>query len=180
MRSSDISPEYPLLGFLSQSPAHGYELNRRLDEELKGIWNLSQSQVYNIIKRLEAQGDITSEIQQGEAGPDKRLLTLASRGEGRFNRWLEEPTPGSTRAVRIEFLTRLYFARRRNKNYALNLLKNQKQSLGKDIERLRGAYDKIRPDLMYYRLSAQFRLRQLESCLEWLDDCRENLEKTEN
>ena len=76
MRSSDISPEYPLLGFLSQAPSHGYELHQRLEDELQGIWSLSQSQCYNILKRLEAQGDICGEVQQQKAAPAKRLLAL--------------------------------------------------------------------------------------------------------
>ena len=176
MRASDISPEYPLLGFLSQAPAHGYELHKRLEDELKGIWNLSQSQVYNILKRLESQGDISSKIKPGKTAPDKRLLSLAPSGEERFREWLEEPTPGSVRAIRIEFLTRLFFAQRMHKEYALGLIYRQKQSLKMDIKRLQDAHDTIPQALNINRLSVKFRLRQLGSCIEWVDDCRKILD----
>ena len=99
MRASDISPEFPLLGFLSQAPSHGYELHRRLEEELQGIWSLSQSQCYNILKRLEAQGDIRGEVYKQKAAPAKRLLALTPTGRERFERWHCEPTPGSVRAM---------------------------------------------------------------------------------
>ena len=136
MRASDISPEFPLLGFLSQAPSHGYELHRRLEEELQGIWSLSQSQCYNILKRLEAQGDVRGEVQQQEAAPAKRLLALTPAGRKRFERWLHEPTPGSVRAIRIEFLTRLYFARSQDAQFAQELIDDQKHSLMKDVQRL--------------------------------------------
>ena len=176
MRASDISPEYPLLGFLSQAPAHGYELHKRLEEELMGIWNLSQSHVYNILKRLEAQGDISSEVQPGTSAPDKRLLSISQSGERRFKGWLEEPTPGSVRAVRVEFLTRLYFARQKKTDSALDLIGKQQESLRGDINRLREDYDLIPGSYILNRLSFQLRLRQLQSCIDWMDDCREHLE----
>ncbi|MFN2159166.1 MAG: helix-turn-helix transcriptional regulator [Anaerolineales bacterium] len=176
MRASDISPEYPLLGFLAQSPAHGYELHKRLDEDLTGIWNLSQSQVYNILKRLENQGDINSEIKPGKSAPDKYLLSITKIGAQRFRRWLDEPTPGSVRAVRVEFLTRLFFARRMQKEYALGLIKNQQRALKKDINRLQKDFNNIPQSLTLNRLSFQLRLRQLQSCIDWIEDIRNQLE----
>jgi len=176
MRASDISPEFPLLGFLSQAPSHGYELHRRLEEELQGIWSLSQSQCYNILKRLEAQGDVRGEIQQQKAAPAKRLLVLTPAGRKRFERWHCEPTPGSVRAIRIEFLTRLYFARTQDAQFAQELIEDQKHSLMKDIQRLQQIYDEMPGSQLLNRLSLQLRNRQLQSCLAWLEDCRSSLE----
>ena len=176
MRASDISPEYPLLGFLSQAPSHGYELHQRLEEELQGIWSLSQSQVYNILKRLEAQGDVRGEVQQQKAAPAKRLLVLTPAGMKRFEHWLREPTPGSVRAIRIEFLTRLYFARAQDLRFAQDLIDNQKNTLIKDVKRLGKIFGEIPDTQNLNRLSLQLRIRQLDSCLVWLEDCRMSLE----
>lgn len=52
-RTSGLSPEYALLGFLERPPAHGYELHQRLLEHLGEIWHVSLSQTYNILTRLE-------------------------------------------------------------------------------------------------------------------------------
>ena len=176
MRASDISPEYPLLGFLSQAPSHGYELHRSLKEELQGIWSLSQSQCYNILKRLEAHGDVRGEVQQQKAATAKRLLALTPAGSKRYKRWLREPTPGSVRAIRIEFLTRLYFARTQDAQFTQELIEDQKHSLMKDIQRLQQIYDEMPGSQLLNRLSIQLRSRQLQSCLAWLEDCRSSLE----
>ena len=176
MRASDISPEYPLLGFLSQAPSHGYELHRRLEEELQGIWSLSQSQCYNILKRLESQGDVRGEVQQQNSAPAKRLLVLSPAGGKRFEHWLRKPTPASVRAIRIEFLTRLYFARTQDTQFAQELIEDQKHSLMKDVKRLQQIYDKMPQSQILNQLSLHLRTRELQSCLAWLEDCRQYLE----
>ena len=176
MRASDISPEYPLLGFLSQSPSHGYDLHRSLEEELQGVWDLSQSQVYNILKRLETNGDVHAEIQEQESAPTRRLLSLTPSGKERFETWLREPTPGSVRALRMEFLARLYFCRLRSAQFAIDMVENQKDGLKQDLQNLRRIYDERPLHGNLSRLSLQLRIRQLHSCLEWLDDCRSSIE----
>jgi PadR family transcriptional regulator AphA len=175
MRASDISPEYPLLGFLSLGPSHGYDLHRRLEEELLGIWSLSQSQCYSILKRLEAQKDIRGDIRQQQAAPPKRLLVLTQSGRKRYEQWLREPTPASVRAIRIEFITRLYFARIQSTTFAQELIEEQKRSLVRGIQHLETTLDEMPPSQVLNRLSLQLRIRQLESCLDWLEDCRQSL-----
>jgi hypothetical protein len=59
-RASALEPEYLILGLLNQQPDHGYELHRRVITEQAGLWHLPQNQVYNLLKRLEARGDISS------------------------------------------------------------------------------------------------------------------------
>ena len=54
-RASDLSPEFVLLGLHSEGPSYGYELHLRLKTEFQNIWTLSQSQCYNILKKLETQ-----------------------------------------------------------------------------------------------------------------------------
>jgi len=175
MRASDISPEFPLLGFLSQAPSHGYHLHMRLEEELDGVWNLSQSQVYNILKRLESKGDVRGEVLQQKSAPAKRLLALTAAGRRRFKAWLREPTPGSLRALRMEFLTRLYFARAQDLRFARDLIEEQKRAIKNDVKRLQQIYDELPDKQLLNRLSLQLRIRQLDSCLEWLEDCRASL-----
>src|SRR3970282_1243602 len=86
--ASDLSPEYPLLGFLAQQPAHGYELHQRLVADLSQIWRVSLSQTYNILKRLEEQGYITGTVQEQEKLPSRREFHLTPAGRLRFNNWV--------------------------------------------------------------------------------------------
>ena len=106
------SPEYALLGFLYSQPSHGYDLHRLLMAELGEIWHVSQSQTYNILKRLETQGYISSTTVEQEKLPAIQSLKITTAGRHRFEAWLETPTGSSVRAIRLEFITRLYFAQK--------------------------------------------------------------------
>lgn len=128
-RASGLSPEFALLGFLSQSPAHGYELHHRLVSELGEIWRCSQSQTYNILSRLEAQGFIEGTPHPQEKRPDKRELRLTEAGRARFESWLGTLSPPSVHAIRVEFLTRLYFQNARNPQAALGMIDSQIEAL---------------------------------------------------
>jgi len=39
-QAAALSPEYVLLGFLNQQPAHGYELHQRIEAQLGQIWHI--------------------------------------------------------------------------------------------------------------------------------------------
>ncbi len=170
-----LSPEYALLGLLAQQSDHGYELHQRLVNALGHIWHISQSQVYNILKRLEAKGDIIGEIQPQEKLPDRRFYSLTPTGRARFEAWLETPTRPSVRAIRVEFLTRLYFINQSNRETLESLFQNQEQELRRGVMRLERLRASLPPEQVFNRLSLDLRIRQLSSILEWLEDCRRSL-----
>jgi len=173
---SSLSPEYAVLGFLAQQPDHGYDLHQRLMLELGQIWRLSQSQLYNLLKRLERQGDIVATLQEQPKLPDRHVFHLTERGRQRFEQWLETPTGTSVRAIRVEFLTRLYFARLRSPALAARLIAIQKEETRRGLEWLRTKLEELPPEQVFNRLGLELRVRQLTSVLEWLENCAEILE----
>ena len=46
-QAAALSPEYVLLGFLNQQPAHGYDLHEHIEAELGQIWHISLSETMN-------------------------------------------------------------------------------------------------------------------------------------
>jgi PadR family transcriptional regulator, regulatory protein AphA len=170
--TGSLSPEYTLLGFLAQQPDHGYELHQRLIAELGQVWHISQSQVYSILKRLEARGDIRGSLQEQEKLPNRLLFHLTPSGKARFDAWLEQPTRSSIRAIRVEFITRLYFASQASPAVAADLVDSQVEETLKGLSRLRKVSAELPPEQAFNRLGLELRIRQLASILEWLEDCR--------
>jgi len=170
-RASDLSPEFVLLGLLAEGPSYGYELHLRLKIEFQNIWALSQSQCYTILKRLEAQGALEGELVQQERAPSRRLLHLTHAGRQRFRVWLTSPTPGSIRAIRVSFLTRLFFALQEGEIFAINIIEDQKIMTRASLESLENTLGLVPSSQVISQLSLQLRLRQLRSSLEWLDEC---------
>jgi PadR family transcriptional regulator, regulatory protein AphA len=167
-----LSPEYALLGFLAQHPNHGYELHQRLASELGQVWHVSQSQVYNILKRLESHGDIAGAVQEQEKLPSRVLYALTPAGRERFDAWLVAPTGCSVRAIRVEFITRLYFASRSESSQADALIDAQTAEVNKGLVRLCALLDELPIEQVFNRLGLELRINQLSSILGWLEKCR--------
>ena len=166
-----LSPEFALLGLLSQRPAHGYELHQKLDNELGQIWHLSQSQIYNILNRLEAKSYIRGTLQKQEGLPAKRLFRLTPSGVRRFETWLHSPSRASVRAIRVEFTTRLYFAYSISAGMTKELIDAQIHETRAGLARLQRIRDGLPSEQIFNKLGLDLRIRQLTSILEWLAAC---------
>jgi DNA-binding PadR family transcriptional regulator len=183
---SALSPEYALLGLLVQGPTHGYDLHRRLLLDLGQVWHISQSQLYNILKRLEAQGDITGEVQAHAGMPDRRIFQLTEQGRQRFESWLATPTGCSVRALRVEFITRLYFATARGQDQALRMIEDQTVVLRQGLERLHSANNNFSanemhpPEKIFNHLGLEFRIQQLRAALDWMEGCAETIRRLDS
>jgi DNA-binding PadR family transcriptional regulator len=169
-KASDSSPEYPLLGFLYFQPLHGYDLHKRLNGTLGEVWALPQNQVYNILKRLEQQGYIQQVSgEEGSHTPNKQVFTLTTSGKARFETWLMTPTPGSARALRMEFISRLFFATQISEDLYSRLIQEQYQEIYQSVERLKKRLEECPAEQVFNRMGIDLRLRQLKATLEWLE-----------
>ncbi len=169
--ASALSPEYPLLGLLIQQPAHGYSLHQRLTTDLGQIWRISLSQAYNILKRLETQEFIIGQMQEHVGTPARRHFEATPKGVKRFDEWLYSPSGSSVRAIRVEFLTRLYFALAIDKEQSSHIINEQIRESSKRLEIMKGVLDLLPLDQTFNRFALELRVRQLESILDWLPQC---------
>lgn len=170
-----LSPEQVLLGFLSQQPAHGYELHQRLEADLGQIWRLRLNQLYTILNRLEARGFIECLSETPSATPRRHRFELTEAGRQRFQHWLHTPTPVTVRAVRVEFTTRLYFAAALSLDLAADLVTAQIDETHQGLARLQALLAALPDHQPFNRLGLRLRVRTLASLLEWFEECRHAL-----
>ncbi len=175
VRSIGKSPEFALLGFLYLEPCHGYELHQRLTRELGTIWNVSQSETYNILKRLESQAYIKSRVIRQEKLPPRNQLSLTRKGKARFENWLRTPGDHSVRTIRLEFTTRLYFARQTGLLKLPDMVDQQVAEVRASLRKMEGILADMPADETYNRLGLEYQIFQRKSILVWLDDCRQAL-----
>lgn len=171
--SSELSPKYAILGFLYMRPMHGYDLHKHLATDLHEVWHISQSQAYNIVKQLEKAGWITATHQQQDKRPDRELLGLTELGRTEFETWLYTPTPGSARAIRVEFITRLFFASNLSENLCSRLIQEQADTIRSHMSALYQRLDAIPQDQIFNRMGLDLRIRQLDSVLTWMENASE-------
>lgn len=171
-RSGNVSPEFALLGFLIAGPDHGYDLHQRFVAELGHVWHLSQSQAYTILKRLENRGDISARLVEQDKLPDRQRLRITAQGRRRFLDWMEKGSARNARAIRLEFLTRLYFSKLYTPEDTAQIYGAQFTEIKGDIERLEGMLAGIPQEQTYNRLSVDLRLRQMKLIQAWMAEIR--------
>ena len=148
-------------------PRHGYEVNRFLGETLLSTWQISTSQLYTLLKRLEKDGFLVSAIEAQDTRPSKRVFTITPEGENTFMDWLNSPAEHA-RDLRIEFMAKLFFFHHLSLGGAEKLVALQIKSIEKTRAKLhrRGG----RKGDPFTRLVYGFKLATLDAWLRWLQD----------
>ena len=174
--ASKLFPEFPILGFLFKKPAYGYELFQSL-QELKNTWRFSLGQVYNILNRLETADYVKSIILDKEKLPAKRYFSITVKGKKHFLDWIRKTTPISVRAIRIEFLTRLYFTRKLFPGLIDQIFNDQIELVNDSLSDLREEMTLTPAEEVFNLMNIDFRIKQIESTLYWLNECRKVFEE---
>src|SRR5215470_15052099 len=65
-----------LLSMLGETPMHGYELMKRLEERSGGVYRASAGTVYPTLQQLEDEGLIASDLHEG-----RRIYRITPAGQ---------------------------------------------------------------------------------------------------
>ena len=74
-----------LLKLLEESPRHGYEVIRLLQDRFLGVYSPSPGTIYPRLARLEADGLVTHEVVKG-----KKVYSLTDKGRAELERRMDE------------------------------------------------------------------------------------------
>jgi PadR family transcriptional regulator AphA len=177
-RTRALPVEYAALGCLADSRMHGYELQRTLSRRVGSLWRIASSQLYNVLHRIEEDGWIDSTRESDSARPSRTVYRITPKGEAAFESWLGAPVE-HLRDIRVEFLAKIYFARRRGHEVATKLVAAQMdvlESLEAGLARRVGLES---DDEVFGRIVVSFRRKRVRSMIEWLEENRESLSGTE-
>ncbi len=168
---SSLTPDETILGLLAVQARHGYELLDcfRSTHQLGRVWNLSTSQIYAVLKRLEREGWIVGREFVSENAPTRVEYTLTQSGEKYLYSWLHEAQPSaSIRSIRVEFLSRLYIARQLNIPTGTIVGFQRNRCLVRHAE-LVAEQESAEPGIDL--LALELHISQLESVLRWIERC---------
>ena len=172
-RNADLPSNLSLLGLLMVRPQHGYELYQEFNRELGRVWRIGLSQLYAQLKQLEEAGLVTARVEPQSNRPARKVYHLTTPGRKAFLEWLHQPTPYLSH-IRFEFLARVYYFRLLELPGLEEFVAHQKEICRERAEGLARAASETHDE--FARLVLDFRLRQLEASIQWLDRCLENPE----
>jgi PadR family transcriptional regulator AphA len=166
------SLEYVLLGMLTQQPRHGYELHKELSnlEGLGLVWRIKQAQLYALLDKLENQGYLSPRMITTESHPPRKEYHLTQAGNKVFEAWMLSPVEHG-REIRQDFLAKFFFARLYGEETARRVLETQREVLSKLHTRLETKEDALSSSQTYEKQVYQFRMKQIQAFIDWLDTC---------
>lgn len=158
-----------VLGMLKMGPAHGYDLRRRVHAELGPAWRVASSQLYGWLRGLEEEGYVVSAPEDASDAPPRRVYSLTTAGEERFDQWLHAD-PSALRRPRGAYLVRLYFLLRFVPEHLARYAAQEREILQRRRERLAERDTGGDP---FREAVRRLRLSQVEGGLKWLDELAE-------
>ena len=173
--TGQLSPEIIILGYLTQGSRYGYEMHKQATKDLEEVWHISQSQLYSIIKRLASRGEIAIEEVTQEKLPSRQLLHLTEQGKNRFNTWLLSVAQGSTRVIRLEFVTRIYFLSILEPVRIPRIFEAQINAVDLSKIKLERRLALLPPTNVFNKKSIQLRIMQLDVTKKWLENWKEEI-----
>jgi DNA-binding PadR family transcriptional regulator len=150
-----------------------------METEFENIWHASQSQIYNILKRLETQGYIKATLIKQEKLPPRQLFSITESGKLRFEDWLDKPTKPSVHAIRVEFISRLYFMLLYNPQKVLHMITIQEEMVTNGLNQQEQYLKGLPDNQKYNQLALELRIKLLQSVISWLKQCSHSLELTQ-
>lgn len=173
---SPLALELALLGFLQAGSIHAYEIHGMLAgaNALGLVWHVKQSNLYAHLARLEEAGLIESTTEPQGNRPPRKVLSPTPRGQAAFEEWVLSPVEHG-RDFRLEFLAKLYFARRSGPTVVATLISRQRDACRGWLAELRAQSEAVLAERPYDWLVYEFRRGQVESILSWLDTCEATL-----
>ena len=167
----ESSPQLLLLGLLAWEPMHGYELYHNLASSPLGrVWYLGRSQMYKLLKELEALGYVEGRRKMQANRPAKKIYHITPPGREAFLRWLETPI-ATPRLIRVEFLAKLFLAQPLGPQTVGRVIDAQMAACRRRLARLQEEAS----DKGFEHLVFRFRSRQIQAIIDWLEYCRSML-----
>lgn len=176
-RGSSLA-EYAILGLLAahDGAGHGYDLARNFadGEPLGEVLKLEPGMLYHHLKKMERSGWVESSSEQPGPRPPRQVYRPTTQGLAALERWLAAPVT-HTREIRLDFLVKLYFARRSDPDLAARLIEDQREACRGWERRLLeqvaalDAANGAEADRAFTRTVLELRLAQTRAAIAWLD-----------
>ena len=173
--------KYILLGFLKYRSMTGYELKSLMDESTMHFWHAYHSQIYTTLRKLEAEGLVISEVDEGDNQLNRRTYTLTETGRAELMEWLNSPLVEAV-PEKEDLLVRVFFSAARDRQSVIDELRFQRQI----HERKLAQYQRIEVDpieesasesaLPFWTATLRFGVEYEKLYLAWLDETIESIE----
>jgi len=161
-----VSVRHALLALLSEGPKYGLRLQQEFEERTGEVWPLNVGQVYITLQRLERDGLVESDDEDG-AGPQKRFV-ITQAGAAELNGWLRTPA-GDIPPPRDELVIKILISLRVPGADVRDILQVHRRHMIELMQRYWRIKAEAAEDDIGLALIADAEMFRLEGIVRWLD-----------
>lgn len=163
------SIHFLILGFLYQTPLHGYQIHKNLSDPMGvgAVWHIKITNIYGLLEVLEKQGYVQPSAfhDERDSYPPKKYFEITAGGKKLFLDWMKEPVQHG-REIRQILLSKLYFAKKYDQTVYAQLIDDQ---IRECKTWLRNIGKVSREESEFNEIVNSFRTLQIESFITWLE-----------
>jgi DNA-binding PadR family transcriptional regulator len=164
---------YALLGLLQAQPASGYDLRKIFSSTAMTTYSDSPGAIYPALRRLQHQGLIRGNVEDGAGLRRRQVFTLTAAGAAGLKSWITRPVNRANVIRGIdEIMLRFAFSEQAaGREASIGLLKSLKAELTSYLPNLhqqRAAGEKTMPTSG--SLALESGIRGYETLLQWTKD----------
>ena len=153
-----------LLALLSEGPKYGLQLRQEFEARTGDVWPLNVGQVYTTLQRLERDGAVESE---GEDGPQRRYR-ITDDGARELTDWLTTP-PELEQPPRDELLIKVLVASQVPDVDVHEIVQVHRRHLVEVMQRYTAVKADAPEEDVALALVVDAELFRLEAAVRWLD-----------
>lgn len=86
-----MSLKHAILVLLEKEPGSGYDLAQRFKRGIGHFWNASHQQIYQELKKLDAEECVHCKHTPQLGKPDRKVYRLSAKGLRALRQWMQEP-----------------------------------------------------------------------------------------
>lgn len=173
--------QYGILSLLSKKNMSGYDIKKMAQKVSPFHWSESNAQIYPILKKLENDQMVKSEIDLKSGDRNRRIYSITQQGRDHLIHWLKEPVEPSS--YREEIILKLTAGENVETSIMIDHLEKlqiQIQELQKNVIEIQNDIEQRHEDenrKRYLLMAYDYAAMQLESKLSW---CQKSLLKLKN
>jgi PadR family transcriptional regulator AphA len=129
----DNTSYYVILGILSFGECSGYDIKKKIENEIGYFYKVSNGQIYPVLKRLLQQKNASYCVEKNDSKPYRKVYSITDQGYEVLKEWLDR-----TDYPHNEFLLRLYFGSIRLISKNIDMINDFKAAKERHLETYHG------------------------------------------
>ena len=176
--------KHGILGLINYHEMTGYEIMQAFRDSLNFFWKAQTSQIYRELQTLEKRKWVEKTFVPQQGKPDKNIYSITEEGRRELLSWLSDGDLGLN--SRTPILMKVFFMGEQGRENNIRYFEELKACCSmflKSLESVPGqikAYSACLDDKeksLYWEMTVEYGRRNMRMCMEWAQNCIDQLER---